>query len=841
MKEDEEFDMLLNEIPHVTSLNHPHHHHHHHHHLHQHNHQVHVHGGHVLGGHGSSPTQTIHGVCENDPSYYYKHMCVSPVSGVSLQSEGSSWSWLSGGLSSSDDGSPSPSPFEGTRFQTPIRNPHHPNGLRFESKFPDSPVSKNTDENFMDELGLSGYLGRMHIRDEQEDSSMIRRFPVDSNGFRFGDRSFVETDYSNVEKHGPFEGFKNDFYDYGGLQSSVRRNPTSLNGENRLALLGLQPECKVGNLLGSCIPTSQSAALFSHPMSSPWEQRNEHASYYYNRGMQVPNVTPYISRPSTSDAFLYSKQSGMDSNGGTGVLNSPSSPQLAHLKLPMSEENVLHYSLPMLNRRTGEPLNNRFLQPLPSMRSTQDFEAFSCEDSLIIQGKGFNYAINKGCDRSRGHKKGSHHEIGMGNSRENRSELDGRAQSGGICGNNQSPRTSCPLLLLPKYNSLMEVQGYIYYIAKDQHGCRFLQRKFEEGNPQEVKLIFNEIIDHVVELMMNPFGNYLMQKLLDVCNEEQRMQILIMVTEKPGELVRISLNTHGTRVVQKLVENLKTRQQILLVISALEPGFLDLIKDPNGNHVVQRCLQCLSNEDNKIPDLARAEDWNTTLGRQFIFASAAKFCVDIATHKHGCCVLQRCIAHSTGKHRENLVAEISANAFLLAQDAFGVGNALQITVVDQKHYEQANKIDVSGLVRFQKWERVDAMVSVPLIPIHLKNYVIQYILGLEIPSVTTNLLSQFEGNYVQLSTQKFSSNVVEKCLQILDEDNRSKIIRELLSTPRFEQLLEDAFANYVIQSALKVAKGPLHSSLVEAIRPHAAILRTNLYCKRIFSRSLLKK
>lgn len=52
-------------------------------------------------------------------------------------------------------------------------------------------------------------------------------------------------------------------------------------------------------------------------------------------------------------------------------------------------------------------------------------------------------------------------------------------------------------------------------------------------------------------------------------------------------------------MVQKLIESLKTRQQISLAVSALEPGFLALIKDLNGNHVVQRCLLCLSNEDNK--------------------------------------------------------------------------------------------------------------------------------------------------------------------------------------------------------------------------------------------------
>lgn len=52
--------------------------------------------------------------------------------------------------------------------------------------------------------------------------------------------------------------------------------------------------------------------------------------------------------------------------------------------------------------------------------------------------------------------------------------------------------------------------------------------------------------------------------------------------------------------MQKLVETLKTRHQVSRLVSALEPGFIALIKDLNGNHVVQRCLQCLSNEDNKV-------------------------------------------------------------------------------------------------------------------------------------------------------------------------------------------------------------------------------------------------
>lgn len=52
--------------------------------------------------------------------------------------------------------------------------------------------------------------------------------------------------------------------------------------------------------------------------------------------------------------------------------------------------------------------------------------------------------------------------------------------------------------------------------------------------------------------------------------------------------------------MQKLIDTLKTKKQIALVISAIQPGFLDLIKDLNGSHVLQRCLESFTPEDNKV-------------------------------------------------------------------------------------------------------------------------------------------------------------------------------------------------------------------------------------------------
>ncbi|XP_074586268.1 putative pumilio homolog 8, chloroplastic [Curcuma longa] len=325
-----------------------------------------------------------------------------------------------------------------------------------------------------------------------------------------------------------------------------------------------------------------------------------------------------------------------------------------------------------------------------------------------------------------------------------------------------------------KYENLMGVKEHLYLLAKDQHGCRYLQQMLDEGK-QQVDTIFNGVINRTVELMVDPFGNYLMQKLLGKCNEEQLMAILLMLNKNPVNLVGISLNIHGTRAVQKLIDTVKTKHHISLVTSALRHGFVNLVKDLNGSHVLQRCLETFTTEDNK-----------------FIFDAAAMYCVDIATHRHGCCVLQKCIRNFTGEYQERLVAVVATNGFKLAQDPYG-------------------------------------------------NYVVQAVLELEKPFAIAILASQFQGKYVELSTQKFSSNVVERCFLYFGKDFPATIINELLSVPHFDQLLQHPYANYPIQRALEYSKGQSHAALEKAIRPYAPTLRTNPYCRQIYSKLVSKK
>lgn len=149
-------------------------------------------------------------------------------------------------------------------------------------------------------------------------------------------------------------------------------------------------------------------------------------------------------------------------------------------------------------------------------------------------------------------------------------------------------------------------------------------------------------------------------------------------------------------MVQKLIETLKTIQQVLLAMAAFEPVFLELAKDSNGNRVIHTLLTYLPYPCNEVfmfllsmnfqlIDLLLlhlyASNCQSTFFLnlaclwifflQFIFNAAAKHCVRMAMHQHGCCLLQRCIDHSGVAHKAKILTQIAGHAFSLALDPFG--------------------------------------------------------------------------------------------------------------------------------------------------------------------------
>ncbi|KAI4383654.1 hypothetical protein MLD38_009463 [Melastoma candidum] len=330
------------------------------------------------------------------------------------------------------------------------------------------------------------------------------------------------------------------------------------------------------------------------------------------------------------------------------------------------------------------------------------------------------------------------------------------------------------LNLMEQFTSLNNFRKSVYVLAKDQEGCRYLQRKISEGRNKDIEKILLEVADHLVELCMDPFGNYLVQKLFDAGDEDQRTHMLRIITRRHGDLSHISCDIHGTRVVQKIVEILKAPEQLSVLVSSLKPNILILMKNANGTHVAQHCLRFLPHKYMEI-----------------LFENVATNCIELATDRHGCCVLQKCIAHSSGEQRLRLTHAVVLNSRILSQDEFG-------------------------------------------------NYAVQYILDKNEARAAEDVITRLAGHFIDLSMQKYSSNVVESCLKLAEEEHREYIVQELIQSPRLDQVLQDPYGNYVIQSAITTSKGALRAAIVKAIKPYIPALLTNPYGKKVLTNKCLK-
>ncbi|OMJ95756.1 hypothetical protein SteCoe_835 [Stentor coeruleus] len=322
----------------------------------------------------------------------------------------------------------------------------------------------------------------------------------------------------------------------------------------------------------------------------------------------------------------------------------------------------------------------------------------------------------------------------------------------------------------PVYSSftVQHIYSHAYDMSKDQIGCRLLQKKLEEKNPFTLQAIFEQIYIHIPEIMIDPFGNYFIQKLMEEGDENIIESIISLVKH---QIPQIALDSHGTRAIQKLIEVVvKYPRHIASVILSLRNHEIMLIKDMNGNHVIQRCLNSLGYPHN-----------------EFIYETVCKNVYELATDRHGCCVLQRCIDAATPIQKNNLVDKIIECAVQLVQDAFG-------------------------------------------------NYVVQYVIDLNSYDANGRLAMLFIQSMQVLAVQKFSSNVIEKCLQQNTSAIQQIMIQEISQPENLLRMINDQYANYVVQRALTLAEPALLNKMLKEIKSRAKELKRTQFGKRIYAK-----
>ncbi|CAJ2676191.1 unnamed protein product [Trifolium pratense] len=327
-------------------------------------------------------------------------------------------------------------------------------------------------------------------------------------------------------------------------------------------------------------------------------------------------------------------------------------------------------------------------------------------------------------------------------------------------------RPNCPL---PSW------KGKVVSMAMDPCNCKYLQTKIEEGNPLYVELILSEVKDSLYMLMTDPIGNDLIKKIFEARRSitwQQMDFVVYLIISNDQKLKDVCMDNHGTWVMQVMLENITSPFMKVVVVYTIKRITAALMKNFNGSHVIVQCVKLFPPELQKI-----------------IMEEVARNCIDIATDKVGCSVIQKCFDYSARTAIHLLVFKIIINSMLLAESPYG-------------------------------------------------NYVVQYVIKMEFPLPNEIIIQVLRGNFVRLSMNKFSSNVVEDLLRYSNQSGVDVIVEEIIKSPNILNVLQNPYGNFVAQRALEYTQGHLHRKLSQLIRSYHTELHSHPYGKNVLIRAM---
>uniref|UniRef100_A0A673IQD3 Pumilio homolog 1 n=1 Tax=Sinocyclocheilus rhinocerous TaxID=307959 RepID=A0A673IQD3_9TELE len=325
---------------------------------------------------------------------------------------------------------------------------------------------------------------------------------------------------------------------------------------------------------------------------------------------------------------------------------------------------------------------------------------------------------------------------------------------------------------------LREIAGHVMEFSQDQHGSRksvpqFIQLKLERASPAERQLVFNEILQAAYQLMVDVFGNYVIQKFFEFGSLDQKLALAERIR---GHVLSLALQMYGCRVIQKALEFIPSDQQVINeMVRELDGHVLKCVKDQNGNHVVQKCIECVQPH-----------------ALQFIIDAFKGQVFALSTHPYGCRVIQRILEHCLPEQTLPILEEIHQHTEQLVQDQYG--NYVIQHVLEHGRAEDKSKIvsEIRGNV-----------------------------LGLSQHKFASNVVEKC----VTHSLRAERAMLIDEVCSMADGPHSA-----------LYTMMKDQYANYVVQKMIDVAEPTQRKIVMHKIRPHIATLRKYTYGKHILAK-----
>ena len=308
----------------------------------------------------------------------------------------------------------------------------------------------------------------------------------------------------------------------------------------------------------------------------------------------------------------------------------------------------------------------------------------------------------------------------------------------------------------------------------------------------------NSLSVPLVKFLCTPKGTLEIQKKLGKPNSESKI-LLIKALGKEG-ISKIMKNTYGNYFFQQMIKG--TEEIIIsLIISYISSGFIEISKDSCGTFSVQALLNEISsiNEEQEILNCIKGHE------------------MEMAFNINATYVLQKIVLLFPDIHRIYLNEIILNNFKELCLDNNG------ICLI--KNFIKTNTL-INNKIRINEEIKKNFVV---LAESPFGNYGIQYLMDNWNKNELNDIKKKILENIYKLSVQQYSSNVVEKGIEIFDEESREQIIKKLCFEGNFILLLKNKFGRFVLNKAINYMRMNLKNEFEVFLINN---INNNVYCHK---------
>ena len=327
--------------------------------------------------------------------------------------------------------------------------------------------------------------------------------------------------------------------------------------------------------------------------------------------------------------------------------------------------------------------------------------------------------------------------------------------------------------------------NYINIIQKNQEPDPFQYANISSIPQQEKKTSFENFITFIknmqvplVDYVCNSKGALELQKILEKSGLEVKMYFIELL--KRDGLTKIMKNVHGNYFFQKLIKEAPEKIISNIIFYILE-DFINISKDDSGTFSVQALLNEVSsiNSINKILQRIKGNE------------------LEMIYDKNATYVVQKMVLKFPDFYRKELNDLILQNFPKLCLDVNG------ICLI--KNFIRTNTIESE----LEKMKMIITNNFLLLAQSPYGNYAIQFLMEKLPKNELNEIFGVLTDNIFKLSVQQYSSNVVEKSFEKMNDFHKLKIFDKLFFLGKFIFILKNKFGKFVIRKAVNYMSNEL--------------------------------